>query len=185
MVGLAGRADVPVKQLSGGERRRLDLALALTGRPQVLFLDEPTTGLDPESRRNTWRLVRDIVADGTTVVLTTHYLEEAEQLADRLAIMRRGQVVAEGTVADIVAAHPAEIRFDTPPGRALPFLGDVGAAADGHQTVVRTHDLQPTLTALLTWADQHQVQLRSLRAATASLETAFLTLAREPQEASL
>ena len=95
LVALRGRADVPVSSLSGGERRRLDLALALMGRPEVLFLDEPTTGLDPESRRSAWDLVRGLLDDGTTVVLTTHYLEEAERLADRLAIMHGGRIVQE------------------------------------------------------------------------------------------
>lgn len=90
LVGLAARSCVRVKQLSGGERRRLDLALALLGRPEVLFLDEPTTGMDPEGRRDTWALVRDLRAQGTTVLLTTHYLEEAEELADRLAILHEG-----------------------------------------------------------------------------------------------
>src|SRR4051812_3900237 len=96
MVGLTGRGKVRVKQLSGGEKRRLDLALALLGRPEVLFLDEPTTGLDAEGRRETWELVRRLRADGTTVLLTTHYLEEAESLADRLAILHEGRIAAEG-----------------------------------------------------------------------------------------
>ncbi len=101
MVDLAQRATVGVKSLSGGERRRLDLALALMNRPDVLFLDEPTTGLDPESRRNTWRLIGDIVAAGAAVVLTSHDLEEAEELADRLAIMHDGRIVTTGTPTDI------------------------------------------------------------------------------------
>ncbi|MFF7440109.1 ATP-binding cassette domain-containing protein [Streptomyces sp. NPDC008122] len=96
-VGLTGRERVRVKQLSGGERRRLDLALALPGRPEVLFLDEPTTGLDAEGRRDTWDLVRALRADGTTVLLTTHYLEEAESLADRLALEDDLVVVAEAS----------------------------------------------------------------------------------------
>ncbi|WP_261992841.1 ABC transporter ATP-binding protein [Streptomyces sp. adm13(2018)] len=99
--GLTGREGVRVKQLSGGERRRLDLALALLGRPEILFLDEPTTGLDAEGRRDTWELVRALRDGGTTVLLTTHYLEEAETLADRLAIMHRGQIVLSGTPAQV------------------------------------------------------------------------------------
>src|SRR5699024_7862307 len=101
LVDLSHRSDVMIEQLSGGERRRLDLALAIAGRPEVLFLDEPTTGLDPESRRNTWDLVRKFQGDGTTVVLTTHYLDEAEALADRLAIMKDGVVATAGTVAEV------------------------------------------------------------------------------------
>ena len=94
-VDLADRADVRVRSLSGGERRRLDLALALLGRPRVVVLDEPTTGLDPESRRTVWGLIRDLVDGGAAVVLTTHHLEEAEELADRIAVMRAGQIVAD------------------------------------------------------------------------------------------
>ena len=108
------RAGVAVKQLSGGERRRLDLALALLGRPEMLFLDEPTTGLDPESRARTWRLVRRLLDAGTTVVLTTHYLEEAEELADRVAILHHGRSSGSGTPAEVVAADPARITFTLP-----------------------------------------------------------------------
>src|SRR5690606_9069588 len=96
-VGLTTKSRVRVKQLSGGERRRLDLALALLGDPEVLFLDEPTTGLDAEGRRDTWELVRRLREAGTTVLLTTHYLEEAEGLADRLAILHDGEIAAAGT----------------------------------------------------------------------------------------
>ncbi|GFJ86439.1 ABC transporter ATP-binding protein [Phytohabitans rumicis] len=114
LVDLSHRAAVRVKQLSGGERRRLDLALALLGRPEVLVLDEPTTGLDPESRRATWHLIRRLLGDGVTVLLSTHYLEEAQELADRLAIMHDGRIVATGSVADVVAGFPARIRFVLP-----------------------------------------------------------------------
>jgi ABC-2 type transport system ATP-binding protein len=118
-VGLAHRAGVRVGSLSGGERRRLDLALAILGDPEVLFLDEPTTGLDPESRQATWRLVRGLLAEGTTVLLTTHYLEEAEELADRIAIMQAGRIVRAGTVAEVTAAEPARIEFAPRDARGL------------------------------------------------------------------
>src|SRR5690606_31576134 len=113
-VELADRADTRVVQLSGGQRRRLDLAMATLNRPELLFLDEPTAGLDPASRERTWSIVRDLLADGTTVVLTTHYLEEAESLADRIAIMHAGRVVREGTLEQIVGAAPAQISFRPP-----------------------------------------------------------------------
>lgn len=116
LVGLGDRAGVRVKQLSGGERRRLDLALAVLGRPEILFLDEPTTGLDAEGRRDTWELVGALREGGTTVLLTTHYMEEAEFLADRLAIMHRGRIVSTGTPAEVTAARPARIRFVLPEG---------------------------------------------------------------------
>src|SRR4051794_25453628 len=113
LVDLTHRRNVAVKSLSGGERRRLDLALALMGQPELLFLDEPTAGLDPQSRRQVWELVRRLLDHGTTIVLTTHYLEEAEQLADRLAIMHAGQIARMGSVAEIVASEPAHIRYRT------------------------------------------------------------------------
>lgn len=131
-VGLAKRGKVRVKQLSGGEKRRLDLALALLGRPEVLFLDEPTTGLDAEGRRDTWELVRRLRAEGTTVLLTTHYLEEAEELADRLAILHEGRIAAEGRVDEVVASQPSHISFELPDGYFvgdLPPLGSLGVEA--------------------------------------------------------
>ncbi|WP_228983333.1 ABC transporter ATP-binding protein [Streptomyces sp. DH12] len=180
MVGLTDRARVRVKQLSGGERRRLDLALALLGRPDVLFLDEPTTGLDAEGRRDTWDLVRRLRETGTTVLLTTHYLEEAEALADRLAIMHGGRVVASGTPAEVTAARPARIRFDLPagvPAARLPL--SLRAARQGARRIeIRTHDLQQALTELLGWARDQDVRLDGLDARSASLEEAFLEIAR-------
>ncbi|WP_369208223.1 ABC transporter ATP-binding protein [Streptomyces sp. PU-14G] len=179
LVGLGKRCDVRVKQLSGGERRRLDLALALIGRPEVLFLDEPTTGMDPEGRRDMAALVRELRAEGTTVLLTTHYLEEAEQLADRLAIMQAGQVVAAGTTEQVVAERPSRISFRLPEhvqARQLPL--SVPAAVEGRRVSVRTHDLQPVLTDLLLWARETGVRLESLQARSASLEEAFLEIAQ-------
>ncbi|MFD9032107.1 ABC transporter ATP-binding protein [Streptomyces sp. NPDC059567] len=177
-VGLGPRAHVRIKQLSGGERRRLDLALALLGRPEVLFLDEPTTGLDAEGRRDTWALVRTLRDAGTTVVLTTHYLEEAESLADRLAIMNQGRIVLSGTPAEVTAARPARIRFvlpeDVAPGR-IP-LG-LKAAAEGRRVEIRTHHLQDALGELLDWAREAGVRLDGLDARSASLEEAFLEIA--------
>ncbi|MFH8617848.1 ABC transporter ATP-binding protein [Streptomyces sp. NPDC017979] len=179
LVGLGARARVRVKQLSGGERRRLDLALALIGRPEVLFLDEPTTGLDPEGRRDTWDLVRALRDTGTTVLLTTHYLEEAEALADRLAIMHRGVIVTAGTPAEVTAARPARIRFALPahvqPAR-LPL--SLAAGADGRRVEIRTHELQESLEVLLAWARESDVRLEGLDARAASLEEAFLEIAQ-------
>lgn len=177
-VGLGPRAQVRIKQLSGGERRRLDLALALLGRPEVLFLDEPTTGLDAEGRRDTWALVRTLRDAGTTVVLTTHYLEEAESLADRLAIMNQGRIVLSGTPAEVTAARPARIRFVLPEGVA-PGLIPLGlkAAADGRRVEIRTHRLQDALGELLGWAREAGVRLDGLDARSASLEEAFLEIA--------
>ncbi|GAA3387256.1 ABC transporter ATP-binding protein [Cryptosporangium minutisporangium] len=177
MVKLADRAATPVKQLSGGEQRRLDLALAILGRPRVLFLDEPTTGLDPESRRATWALLSTLLAEGVSMLLTTHYLEEAERLADRLVILHQGSVVAAGTLADVVAAHPAEIRYRglRPPA----LVGNETVRVEGDRVTIRTRSLQGSLTALLAWASASQVELAELAATPATLETAFLALSAE------
>ncbi|MFB6818812.1 ABC transporter ATP-binding protein [Streptomyces sp. NPDC056347] len=183
LVGLGHRARARVKQLSGGERRRLDLALALLGRPEVLFLDEPTTGLDAEGRRDTWELVRALRDGGTTVLLTTHYLEEAESLADRLAIMHRGRIVTAGTTAEVTASRPSRIRFRLPegvPAARLP-LG-LRAAAEGGRIEIRTHRLQESLDELLTWARESDVRLLGLDARSASLEEAFLDIAQSASE---
>ncbi|MFD6228913.1 ABC transporter ATP-binding protein [Streptomyces sp. NPDC060232] len=178
LVGLAARSSVRVKQLSGGERRRLDLALALLGRPEVLFLDEPTTGMDPEGRRDTWALVRELREQGTTVLLTTHYLEEAEELADRLAILHDGEIVLSGTPAEVTATRPARIRFTLPagvPAARLPLT--LRAAACGQRVEIRTERLQADLAELLGWAGENGVELSGLDARSASLEEAFLEIA--------
>ena len=177
-VGLTDRADVRVRSLSGGERRRLDLALALLGRPRVLVLDEPTTGLDPESRRAVWGLVHEMVAGGTAVVLTTHHLEEAEELADRIAVLRAGLIELSGTPAEIVGTQPSTIRFSLPPDApALPALPGVDVVAPGTTVELHTRALQADLTNLLVWAADHGVELGGLQARAASLEQAFLAVA--------
>ncbi|MFC5719541.1 ABC transporter ATP-binding protein [Streptomyces gamaensis] len=183
LVGLGPRRDVRVKQLSGGERRRLDLALALLGRPEVLFLDEPTTGLDPEARHTTWELVRRLREDGTTVLLTTHYLEEAEALADRLAIMREGRIVTSGAPSEVIGEYPSRIRFAVPVGwfvGDLPPLAELGVIRHEEsqgRIELQTRELQRTLTGLLLWARDEGVELEGLDARTASLEEAFLAIA--------
>ena len=179
MVDLGHRRDTQVKQLSGGERRRLDLALALLSRPEVLFLDEPTTGLDPESRRNTWGLVRDLLSGGTSVLLTTHYLDEAEELADRLAIMHQGRIVTSGSVAQVASSQPSTITFENQPGirEQLPDLPATTVVDVSNRIVLHTDHLQTTLTTLLTWAERTGTSLPGLDARSASLESAFLAVA--------
>ncbi|MEU0948469.1 ABC transporter ATP-binding protein [Streptomyces canus] len=190
LVGLTRRTGVRVKQLSGGERRRLDLALALLGDPEVLFLDEPTTGLDAEGRRDTWELVRALRDRGTTVLLTTHYLEEAEDLAGRLAILHEGRIAATGTPAEVTAAQPSRISFELPEGYFvgdLPPLGELGVCGhevDGRVVRLRTHTLQRSATGLLTWAERAGVELRRLDVRSASLEEAFLGIAAREEVAA-
>lgn len=180
LVGLGGRNDVMVKSLSGGERRRLDLALALMGRPEVVFLDEPTTGMDPQSRERTQDLIRALVREGCAVVLTTHYLEEAEGLADRIAIMHEGSVVVSGAADQIASAYPSTIAFRLPLGISPRDLPDIGGdiAADQERYTVKTRELQRDLTTLLGWANDRQLELNDLQARSASLEEAFLAIAK-------
>ncbi|MFC8387855.1 ABC transporter ATP-binding protein [Streptomyces sp. NPDC057238] len=185
LVGLESKASVRVKQLSGGQRRRLDLALALLGDPEVLFLDEPTTGLDAEGRRDTWELVSALRDGGTTVLLTTHYLEEAENLADRLAIMHEGRIAATGTPAEVTASEPSRITFELPEGYFvgdLPPLAELGVSehtVDGRTVRLRTRELQRAATGLLVWARGAGVELRRLDVRSASLEEAFLGIAKD------
>lgn len=176
MVDMTDRAGVRVSALSGGERRRLDLACALVGQPRLLFLDEPTTGLDPESRRLAWNLLRKANENGTTIVITTHYLEEAEQLCDRLAIMHRGRIATSGTLADVVAGHHSTIRVGARPD--LPRFENM-STHDG-VTEIRTMNLQHDLTELLLWARNNNVALTDIDARHASLESVFLSIADEP-----
>jgi len=176
MLDLEGRAQTKMRALSGGEQRRVDLACALMGMPEVVMLDEPTTGLDPESRRRVWRLIRDLRDEGATVLLTTHYLEEAEALADDLSIMRAGEIVRSGTPAQIIADHPSQISFSAPEA-ILPDMRGVRVSHDGDRTILYVDDVQPELTRLLRWAEEYDVRLDRLVARTASLESVFLGIA--------
>jgi ABC-2 type transport system ATP-binding protein len=163
------RRHVRVGKLSGGEKRRLDLAMAVWGAPELVILDEPTTGLDPESRRRAWDAIQELQEAGRTVVLTTHYLEEAEALADRVAIMHEGRVAVAGTLAEIVAARPARFSAVLPADLTdFPLLAGTTQRAAG-RVDVQTTDLQADLTMFLTWAAARGVRLSDLRAAPASL----------------
>ncbi|MBU1173809.1 MAG: ABC transporter ATP-binding protein [Alphaproteobacteria bacterium] len=129
LVQLGGKRDARPKQLSGGQRQRFSIALALVNDPDVLFLDEPTTGLDPQARRNLWELVRRIHARGKTIVVTTHYMEEAEDLCDRVAIMDKGRIVALDTPRNLIAVHAPDARVE----RLTGTLEDVFIALTGHE----------------------------------------------------
>ncbi|WP_033251656.1 ABC transporter ATP-binding protein [Kitasatospora phosalacinea] len=179
-VALEAKAGTRVAQLSGGERRRLDLALAVLNDPELLFLDEPTTGLDPEARRATWRLVEELRAAGTTVVLTTHYLEEAQQLADRVAVMDRGVIAAEGTVAQVLSGRGDLISLPLPPGHGfaeLPELLGTAPSLSNNRAVYRVPRSAPALAALHAWAAARGVELDGLEVRSGSLEDVFLDLA--------
>lgn len=198
LVDLLDKADVRVKALSGGEVRRLDLACAMMGQPELLFLDEPTTGLDPESRRRTWQLIRRMRDDGATIILTTHYLEEADALCDRLAIMHRGRIIRQGTPAHVVADYPtviscqcdAQIPTDlsttlaVQSPRCVP-AGAGGAASGNAQYLWHSHHPQKDLTALLSWAANQNITLRDIKVLPATLETVFLDIARDDGDENL
>ncbi|UQA97512.1 ABC transporter ATP-binding protein [Streptomyces halobius] len=184
LVGLSHRADVMVQNLSGGERRRLDLAVATLSHPDVLFLDEPTAGMDAEGRHATWRLIRSMQERGTTILLTTHYLEEAEALADQLAIMHRGRIAASGTVSEIVADHSSTLSFGLPDKWTVHDLPVSGTAEErGRRVTIRTGQLQQDATRLLAWAEGHDVTLDRFTARPASLEEAFISIASQEGEA--
>ncbi|WP_026361242.1 ABC transporter ATP-binding protein [Amycolatopsis nigrescens] len=171
IVDLTRKAGTKVSQLSGGEKRRLDFATAVYGTPELVFLDEPTTGLDIQSRDALWDAVDRLREDGSTIVLTTHYLEEAQQRADRIGLMHKGTFHQEGTVAELTRTLPAVIRFAMPPSApALPL--QVSREGDG-KFRIETFGLQKDLYTLLGWAQDHAVELRELEAGPTRLDDVF------------
>ncbi|WP_433416985.1 ABC transporter ATP-binding protein [Microtetraspora malaysiensis] len=177
LTGLTAKAGTKVRQLSGGEKRRLDLALATLGRPDLLFLDEPTTGMDPEARKATWNVVTDLAAHGTTVLLTTHYLEEAQRLASRMAIMDKGAIVAAGGMAETLAAQTGRVAFELPAGVEIHDLPVEATAVEGGTVICRVPDPDVAAQTLLGWAGERGLRLRGLEVRTATLEDLFLDLA--------
>jgi ABC-type multidrug transport system ATPase subunit len=181
LVGLADKRTARVKTLSGGQRRRLDLALGLVGDPDLLFLDEPTTGFDPSARRRAWELVERLSSLGKTILLTTHYMDEAQHLADRVAVIAAGRLVAigpPGALAGRADQGAAVIGFELPPGVAagdLPRLGEQ-VHLDGTGVEVRTTRPVADMHALTTWALDRGVELPSLRLVRPTLEEAYLQL---------
>ncbi len=178
VVDLSHKADTRVSQLSGGEKRRLDFATAVYGGPELVFLDEPTTGLDIQSRDALWDAVEQLREDGSTVVLTTHYLEEAQQRADRIGLMHAGTLRRQGTVSELTRALPASIRFSLRTGAATPPMHS--APVSGNAYVIETFDLQADLKRLLDWADDHAVELLGLSAAPTRLDDVFRAVGSEP-----
>ena len=186
LVGLTDQGRTPVKRLSGGQQQRLSLAMALVGRPELLFLDEPTTGMDPQARRATWQLIRRLKADGVSVVLTTHYLDEAEELADHVVMLNAGRVVAEGSPAELTRAGAGgEVRFTAPAGldvaalqRALPGGGQVVEQPAGNY-VVRAEVTPDLLAAVTAWCADRDVLADGLTVQRRTLEQVFLALTAE------
>jgi ABC-2 type transport system ATP-binding protein len=185
-LGLAGRERRTYRQLSGGEQRRLALAVALVGRPQVAFLDEPTAGVDPAGRQVIRQVVAELRNDGVTVVLTTHDLDEAERVADRVVIVDHGRLLADGTVAELVGGEGAgdRLRFAAPPGIDVAELGEhlggvaVTEAAPGEYEVAAP-PVPATVAAVTAWLADNDLALADLRAGRQRLEDVFLRLTAE------
>jgi ABC-2 type transport system ATP-binding protein len=178
---------VRYRRLSGGQKQRLALALALVGRPELLFLDEPTAGMDPQARVSTWELIRQLKAAGVTVLLTTHYLEEAERLADRVAIIDHGRLVALGTPAALTRGDATRVQFRAVPGLDLATLAALPGALDAVEPqpgvyALETRSAADLLVELTTWLRKRGVLPSELRVGEASLEDVFLRLTgREPR----
>ena len=186
VVGLRDAKHTLVRRMSGGQQQRLSLALALIGRPGLVFLDEPTAGMDPHARATTWALIRDLRDQGATVVLTTHAMQEAEELCDRVGIVHRGRLVAYGTPVDLTTTAAADVRFLAAGGLDLEKLAravDV-PAEQLHEPKPGEYviDVAPTpaiVAALTAWLDDQDVLVRELRAGRGSLEDVFLRLTTE------
>ena len=167
LVGLEEKRDTHVRTLSGGQKRRLDLGLALVGDPELLFLDEPTTGFDPQARRRAWESITALRSLGKTILLTTHYLDEAERLCDRVAVLRDGEIVALGRPGELTGAlPPTEIHY----------------RRDGNEVVLRTDDPTRTLHELTTQALAEGRELEALEVRRPSLEEIYLSLTEEAAE---
>jgi ABC-2 type transport system ATP-binding protein len=177
LVGLEEKAGSRVRSLSGGQQRRLDVGLALIGDPELLFLDEPTTGFDPSARRQAWAIIRDLCALGKTVLLTTHYMDEAQALADRIVVIRDGRIVAEGTPDQIGgrSSGTVTIRFSVADGVALPDGFDA-ERHDGQAIVLRTTDPVPALHRLTSWSLEQGIEIKNLSVMPPSLEDIYLEL---------
>jgi len=181
MIGLKEKADDRVKKLSGGQQRRLDVGLGVIGNPELLFLDEPTTGLDPSGRRDSWELIRHLAAGGTTVLLTTHYMDEVEALADRVAVLAHGEVVASGTPRSIGGrdSGAVTIRFTLPEGVVETDIPVAVTTIDDGLVQIITEDELRVLHALTGWALEHDHVLTGLAVVRVTLEDIYLRLTRE------
>jgi ABC-2 type transport system ATP-binding protein len=189
LVGLAEKAEVRTSRLSGGQQRRLDVALALVGDPELLFLDEPTTGFDPSARRRAWDAIASLRGLGKTIFLTTHYMEEAQALADRVAILAAGRIVAEGPPDELARAEDGTTRISfrlpsgTPPGE-LPASVRERARIDGFAVAVDADDPVALLRELTNWAAEREVPLSGLEVTRPSLEDVYLRLTADGAPAS-
>jgi ABC-2 type transport system ATP-binding protein len=185
LVGLGDRHDVRVAALSGGQRRRLDLALGIAGDPELVFLDEPTTGFDPSARRQSWELISALRDLGKTILLTTHYMDEAQHLADRVVVIARGRVIAEGTPDTLGrgADEAALVAFRIPygvPAADLPLPVGIDVERLERRLSFRTHTPTRDLAPLLGWAAENEIELEALSVTRPTLEDVYLQLTEEP-----
>ncbi len=187
MVGLEGKADDRVATLSGGQKRRVDLALGLVGDPDLIFLDEPTTGFDPGARRRSWELIDNLAGLGRTVVLTTHYLDEAEHLANRVAVLNGGRIVAAGTPAELRDAASTEtsitFRLPTVDSPLGDLLGSLTGRVTGRSREIEIVTPAPTadLAHITSWAVRRGIELEGLTVSKGDLEDAYLGLLADEQ----
>jgi len=181
-LGLTAASRTRCRRLSGGQKRRLALALALVGKPTLLFLDEPTAGMDPQARLATWEIIRDVKQRGTTVLLTTHLMDEAERLADRVAIIDHGRLLALDSPAQLTGLHNASIvRFVAPPGLDCTKLGALPSAHKAEEIrpgsyLIETAQVPALLAELTAWLRDNNITLSELRVGHGSLEDLFLRL---------
>jgi ABC-2 type transport system ATP-binding protein len=178
LVGLTDRLDAQTATLSGGQRRRLDLAVGICGDPEVVFLDEPTTGFDPAARRQSWQLIRDLRGLGKTILLTTHYMEEAQELADRVVVISAGRLIADGTADTLGRDHATVVSFLLPEGLDVPEL-PAGAERRGRAVTFRTSTPTRDLAPLLSWASVRGAELERLTVSRPTLEDVYLQLTEE------
>ena len=178
VVGLEEKRDTLVRKLSGGQQRRLDVAVGLAGDPDLLFLDEPTTGFDPAARRNAWTMIKNLQDLGKTIFLTTHYMDEAQNLADEVAIIVAGKIVASGSPSELAGRdQSSRISFTLPPDSPpLPDAIVSAAKVDGRAVSLATSGPEPTLHELTGWAVTNNVRLADLRVGGATLEDTYLEL---------
>ena len=181
LVGLTEKADARIKTLSGGQQRRLELALGLVGDPDLLFLDEPTTGFDPSARRQAWGILENLADLGKTILLTTHYMDEAQHLADRIAIIDSGKIVAEGTPETLGgrADGKSMIRFTLPEGVGAEDLPITASTVDGDMVEVSAESATRALHELTRWAIGKGLELEQLQVTRPSLEDVYLELTDE------
>jgi ABC-2 type transport system ATP-binding protein len=182
VIGLTEKRDTRVLKLSGGQQRRLDVGIALAGDPQLLFLDEPTTGFDPGARRNAWKMVENLADLGKTILLTTHYMDEAQHLADDVAILAAGEIVAQGPPSTLVGRDEATtiVRFRLPgDGDRLPEFLAREAKVSGGMLEIHTTDATRILHDITTWALDRGMALEELSVTRPSLEDVYLELTRE------